>query len=121
MNRIAVVRRGIAWAGPLVVIAIPKCPLCLLPLFAIAGIAAPPRPLLDAIVIVVVLSWCGFLLFTVRTKTLRVIAVIAAALVIVGRLAPLPPVSWIGVGVMAGIAILRLAARDRACSGACDR
>lgn len=121
MNRIAVVRRGIAWAGPLVVIAIPKCPLCLLPLFAIAGIAAPSRPVLHALVIAVVLVWLAFLLRTARTKRLRAIALIAGALVITGRLASFALASWIGIAIMAGIAILRLAARDRVCSGACDR
>ena len=50
---------------------IPKCPLCLLPLFAAAGIALPPRPLLDAAVVFAALAWASVAALLVAGRALE--------------------------------------------------
>jgi hypothetical protein len=112
--------RGVAgMAGPLVLVVVPKCPLCLLPLLAAAGVAVPAGPLLNGIVVLIAVAWSAFLLRVAASHTVRVLAVLAGALVIGGRLLSIDAASWIGVAVMLGIAVLRLIARERICARAC--
>jgi len=64
----------------------PKCPLCLLPLFAAAGAALPPAPILNGLVAVAAAAWLGIVLSTARWLPVRAAAVAAASLLVAGRL-----------------------------------
>lgn len=44
-------------ALPLVILVLPKCPLCLLPVFAAIGSALPPAPLLNGLVVAAAVPW----------------------------------------------------------------
>jgi hypothetical protein len=99
--------RGVAAVlGPIALLLVPKCPLCLLPLLAAAGIAAPPSPLLNAIIGAAVIGW-GTLLFTVtRSWMLRACGVMLAASVVAGRLLAIDPLMWIGITLMVTLALI---------------
>src|SRR5204862_7626423 len=101
MKASTVVTRGAALAGPLAVLAIPKCPLCLLPLLAAAGIALPSAPLLDALAI-------PFVIVVALPLKPRALAIGAAASLAVGRLASIPSLTWIGVSLMLVLTALRV-------------
>src|SRR4051812_31333144 len=90
-------RRGAAVAGPLALILLPKCPLCLLPFVAALGIAIPPGPLLNGIFASVVLVWVS--LFVVATKSMRMrLALLAvAAITIAGKITNTMPVELTGI------------------------
>src|SRR5215213_6833081 len=90
--------------GPAALLLVPKCPLCLLPLLAAAGIAAPPNRVLNAIIAIVVIGW-GSLLFTVTTSALlRACGVILAAFIVAGRILAVPALTWIGIALMVSVA-----------------
>jgi hypothetical protein len=92
--------------GPIALLLVPKCPLCLLPLLAAAGIAAPPSPVLNAILGAVVIGW-GTLLFTVtRSWMLRACGAILAVIVVAGRLLSISPLMWIGIALMITLALI---------------
>jgi hypothetical protein len=119
MNRIAIARGATAMVGPLLLAAIPKCPLCLLPLLAVAGVAVPSGPRLNAVVAAAVIVWTAGLVHAVRTPVPRALAVVAGALVVSGRLLSLAPVTWLGITIMVSIAIVRLVSRERVCARDC--
>jgi hypothetical protein len=64
----------------------PKCPLCLLPLFAAAGIALPPKPLLDGLVVAAAAAWAATVLATARWAPVRALAIAAVLLLAAGRI-----------------------------------
>lgn len=115
-------RRGrniTAVLGPMAVLLAPKCPLCLLPLLAAAGIAAPPGPVLDSIVALTAAGW-GLLLFTLtRSTPLRVCGVLLAVLVVMGRLVGFAAITWIGVGLMIAVALAATATCRKNGGSAC--
>ena len=106
MKASTVVTRGAALAGPLAVLAIPKCPLCLLPLLAAAGIALPSAPLLDALAI-------AFVIIVAFTLKPRALAIGAGAIIVIGRLASIPLLTWIGVALMLVITAARVLRHHR--------
>lgn len=101
-------RKGAAVAGPLALILLPKCPLCLLPFVAALGIAIPPGPLLNGIFASVVLVWAS--LFVVATKSMRMrLALLAVATIaIVGKITNTMPVELTGIALMFAFGISRL-------------
>jgi hypothetical protein len=107
-------RTGVRIA-PLLLPLIPKCPLCLLPLFAAAGWALPPAPVLDALVAACAAGWLGLVLATARWAPVRAAAIVAAALLVSGRLLASVPL-----GLLGGAAVLAVLfwtrSRPRACS-----
>ena len=79
-------RRGAAVAGPLALILLPKCPLCLLPFIAALGIAIPPGPLLNGLFASVVIVWAA--LFVAATKSMRMrLALLAVAAIAIESVA----------------------------------
>lgn len=106
---------SLARLAPLVIPFLPKCPLCLLPLFAAAGWALPSAPVLDALVAACALAWVGLVLATARWLPVRAAAVAAAVLLVSGRVLASAPLSLLGgAGVLAVVFWRRR--RPRACS-----
>jgi hypothetical protein len=102
--------------GPIAFVLVPKCPLCLLPLLAAAGIAAPPNPVLNAIIGAAVLGW-GTLLFSVtHSLSLRACGVILAITVVAGRFLALSPLTWIGITLMVALAFVSSLRCRKLCS-----
>ena len=90
---------------PLALLFVPKCPLCVLPLFAAFGAVLPSAPVLDAIVGVIAFAWLA-LLVRARPPWPALAGGIAGALVLLGsRWLDLPLAGWIGALLMAGIAM----------------
>jgi hypothetical protein len=80
--RVASRRLG-ASAGPLSLLFLPKCPLCLLPLTAALGIGLPSSAMIVAAGVVGVSLWLGFVFFATRRHShprLCLAAVAAATL-----------------------------------------
>ena len=104
-------------AGAVAALAIPflpKCPLCVLPLFAAAGIALPHGPAVETAVAGVVGVWLATVLATARWLPVRLGAAAAAAAIIGGRWLE---VWWLGAGgcvLMLGVA-LWMGLRPRRC------
>jgi hypothetical protein len=99
-------RNVAAVLGPMALLLVPKCPLCLLPLLAAAGIAAPPNPVINAIIGAAVIGW-GTVLFTVtRSWMLRACGVLLAASVVAGRLLSIHSLVWTGVALMITLALI---------------
>ena len=119
MTRKPFARRGLALAGPVAVLVAPKCPLCLMSLFAMAGVAIPAGPALQIAFIAVIVGWLLLLARGMKGRFARVVAIVGAALVIAGRLLSFAPATWVGVILMGGIAVFRLLSRDRVCTGGC--
>ena len=107
---------GAARFAPLLLPLIPKCPLCLLPLFAAAGWALPPAPVLDALVAACATAWLGIVLSTARWLPVRAAAAAAAALLVGGRLLDSIPMSLAGGAAVLAV-VLWTRRRPRACSG----
>jgi hypothetical protein len=108
---------------PLALLFVPKCPLCVLPLFAAFGSVLPPAPVLDAFVVAIALAWLA-LLARARPPWLALEAGIGGALVLfAGRRLDLPLASWSGALLMAGVALsvrarkIRRQRLERAASG----
>ena len=85
-------RKGAAVAGPLALVLLPKCPLCLLPFIAALGIAVPAGPLLNGIFAAVVLVWMSLFLIGTPSARMRLALIAVAAIAIAGRLANAMPV-----------------------------
>jgi hypothetical protein len=108
-NRHAAVRAAPALL-PLALLFVPKCPLCVLPLFAAFGSLLPPAPVLDAIVGLTAFVWL-ILLARARPSAGAIVAGLAGALVLFGsRWLDLPVAGWAGALVMAAVA-MRVRAR----------
>ena len=110
--RVASRRLG-AGAGPLSLLFLPKCPLCLLPLTAALGIGLPSSSTIAALGVAGVLVWLGLFFFKTRRRSqmrLRLAAVAAATLALVAIVAHAVPLLWAGVVAMMATGLLR--ARD---------
>ncbi len=76
----------IAGAGAALAIPfLPKCPLCVLPLAAAAGIALPQGPVVEAVVAAAVAVWLASVLAIARWLPVRLGAAAAAAAIFAGR------------------------------------
>jgi hypothetical protein len=93
---------------------VPKCPLCLLPLFAAAGIALPPRPWLDAIVFLAVAVWAATVIANARWLPVRAAALSAAGLLVAGRALESPWASAVGAALVLAV-VFWTRRRPRAC------
>ena len=98
--------RNIArFGGPIALIALPKCPLCLLPLAAALGVAIPSSALaLAAAAIAFVWLW------VLGRRRVTAIAAVGAAVAMIGRASSQPWLIAIGVLVMAAAAYRAAAA-----------
>lgn len=103
---------------PLAMVLIPKCPLCLLPFFAAAGLTLPPRGWLDGFLVAVAAAWLGLLANATRSVATLALAVLGAALLLGGRWVDLPAAGWAG-AVLILAAAIGAAARKRSCERSC--
>ncbi len=99
--------RIVGAAAALAIPLAPKCPLCLLPLAAAAGVALPSRPLLDFAVGLAASGWAAAALASRRAPLFKGMAVAAALLLIAGRAAGLDWAVWAGAAGMLGSAFGR--------------
>ena len=98
--------RNIArFSGPVALIVLPKCPLCLLPLAAALGIAIPSFALTIAAAAVAMVWLC-----ILGRRRVTMLAAAGAARAIVGRAAGMPWLIAIGVLVMIAAAYRAAAA-----------
>jgi hypothetical protein len=106
-------RVGFASAlGPLSLLLLPKCPLCLLPLLAVIGVALPPSTALWIAAALIVAVWLAILFLTSH----RILAPsLAAAVAIVVIAMQSRPLLWIAIlGMTAcGIAVMRSCAHGK--------
>jgi hypothetical protein len=117
-------RAGVRSAGaalPLLLLFLPKCPLCLLPYLAVLGAIFPPEPVLDALVGVTAAVWL-LLLVRARPAWPALAGGLAGALLLLaGRYLEVPAVSAIGAFGMAALALTVRAGKLGASRGACTR
>jgi hypothetical protein len=100
-----------AGAGPLSLLLLPKCPLCLIPLLAFFGIALPASTSLWIVAGILVAAWFAVLLIASRRQPLiRAAACIAAAVSIIAVGIHSRPLLWGAIFVMsvAGFAVSRI-------------
>lgn len=98
-------------AGPLSLLLLPKCPLCLVPLLAVLGLAIPPTTGLWIASGLLVAVWLAILLaVTRRQPVIRAVAFVAAAASFVAIGFHIRLLLWIGVLAMAaaGFALSRI-------------
>ena len=103
-------------AGPISLLLLPKCPLCIVPLLALLGLAIPPAMGMWMASGLLVAVWLTILFTATRTKpAVRALAFAAAALSFVAIGFHLRLLLWIGVLTMAaaGFALLRTRAECR--------
>jgi hypothetical protein len=79
---------------------VPKCPLCLLPLAAAAGVTLPSKPLLDLGVGLAASAWAALVLASRRPAAVTGIAAAAALLLVAGRAAGFDLAVWAGAAGM---------------------
>ena len=85
MTSIAKPARGVAAVvGPLSLLLVPKCPLCILPLLAMLGIAAPAGLVVNGIVAAILLGWSILLFTTTTSLPLRASGLVPAVLLLAG-------------------------------------
>jgi len=94
---------------------VPKCPLCLLPLFAAAGVALPPKPVLDVAVALAATVWVATVLSTARWLPVRLAALAAAILLVVGRALEATWVGMLGAAIVLAV-VFWTRRRPRACA-----
>jgi hypothetical protein len=89
-------------AGPISLLFLPKCPLCLAPLLAMLGLAIPPAVGMWIASGLLVAVWLAILITATRTKpSVRALAFAAAALSFVAIGFHIRALLWIGVITMA--------------------
>jgi hypothetical protein len=91
--------------GALAVPLAPKCPLCLLPLAAAAGVALPSKPLLDFGVGLAAFAWAALALASRRGTAAKGVATAAALLLVAGRAAGFEWAVWAGAAGMLASAL----------------
>lgn len=85
-------RRGLAaMFGPVSLLLIPKCPLCILPLLAGLGIGFSRGLVINVLVGLIAVGWTWFVFSAASSIILRVVSVVVTLLVVVGRVFPLMP------------------------------
>ena len=92
--------KGGSVAGPLVLLAIPKCPLCLLPLVLAIGLSPPSRHALDNFAVGVGLLWAAAILLRSRATIVVAGAVAATAAALAGRWLDARWLLWAGAAAM---------------------
>lgn len=98
--------------GPLSMLLLPKCPLCLIPLLAFLGIAMPASAGLWIAAGVLVLAWLALLVVVTRKQPLLLaMGCMAAAVSLVAVAAHNRPLLWTGIVAM----ILMALTSSRAC------
>ena len=112
--------RGGSFAGPLVLLAVPKCPFCLLPLVVAIGISPPSRHALDALAAGIGLLWAAAILLRSRRTTVVVGVVAATAVSLAGRWLDARWLLWTGAAAMFAIWLWSLRA-SRVCSAGCSQ
>ncbi len=100
---------------PLALLLVPKCPLCVLPLFAAAGLALPTQGILNGLAAAAAAAWVALLASASRSTSVRALAISAAVLFLCGRWTGLPAIGWAGVLLMVGVAIGVRAREHGAC------
>ncbi|HEV8657595.1 MAG TPA: hypothetical protein VGS96_03110, partial [Thermoanaerobaculia bacterium] len=99
--------------GPLSLLLLPKCPLCLIPLLAFLGIAMPPPAGLWIAAGILVLVWLALLVAgTKKQPLLLAIGGMAAAVSLVAVAIHNRPLLWTGIVAMALVGF----ALSRACA-----
>jgi hypothetical protein len=104
-------------AGAVAALAIPffpKCPVCVLPLVAAAGISLPQGPAIEALVVAAAAGWLAVVLSSARWRPVRVGATAAAAFLLAGRALALTALAVSGSLLMLGVG-LWIALRPRRC------
>ena len=100
------VRLG-ACAGPISLLLLPKCPLCLIPLFAALGIViAPSMGLLYVAGGILVLAWLSVVLFLSRQPLIRIGALVLAIMSGFGIAGQKSVLVWSTALAMAGLGIV---------------
>jgi len=113
-----------ASAGPISLLLLPKCPLCLMPLFAALGIViAPSMGLLYLAGGILVLAWLSVVLFLSRQPLVRVSALVLAIVGAFGIAGQNRPLVWSAALAMTaiGIVVSRVCPRTGGKSEACVR
>jgi hypothetical protein len=106
-------------AGPLSLLLLPKCPLCLVPLLAMLGLAIPPAIGLWIVSGLLVTFWLAILFTAPRAnRQIRVVAFGSAALCFIAIGFQMRSLLWIGVTAMAaaGFALARMCAHATECA-----
>jgi hypothetical protein len=109
-QRLGIAGVHLTTVGPLSLLFLPKCPLCVLPLLACLGVALPASVGLPLVVGTLIAAWTTVLfVMTRRQPLLRFGACAAAAMSFVAIGAGNRVLLWIGVMAMiaAGVASLR--------------
>src|SRR5438128_1994006 len=104
--------------GPISLLFLPKCPLCITPLLALLGLAIPPAIGIWIASGLLVAVWLAILFTATRTRSaVRALACVAAALSFVAIGFHIRLLLWIGVLLMtaAGFALLRTRAHRPEC------
>lgn len=100
---------------PLAMLCVPKCPLCLLALWAALGLVLPPAPLLDGLVFLTAAGWLALVIRMTPSAPARAAGVCGAILLLGGRFGGLPSACWIGaIVMMAVVTWMRARGRSRA-------
>lgn len=81
---------GILW--PCTLLLIPKCPLCLLPLFAALGLGVPSGLAINVGIACIAAGWIWFVFSAASSVLLRAGSVVVAVFLLAGRLfSAIPP------------------------------
>ena len=108
-----------AIAGPISLLLFPKCPLCIVPLLAMLGLAIPPAIGLWIVSGIVVAVWLAILFTTARANpTVRAVASAAAVLSFLAIGFQVRLLLWIGVLAMSAAGLVPLTRPLRLRSGA---
>jgi hypothetical protein len=100
---------------PLTLLLVPKCPLCLLALFAVVGSALPSARVLDGIVVATALGWLAILFLKHPSLPSRAAGLAGVALLLAGRSLGVPSASWIGALALVAVVLrARLGAPEAA-------
>ena len=102
---------------PLIMLLVPKCPLCLLPFFVAAWLTIPSRGLLDGLLVAAVAAWLALLTNATRSIAVLAPAFSGAAVSLCGRWLDFPAAAWAGAALMLGAAV-GAASRKRSCRAA---
>jgi hypothetical protein len=113
------VLKGGGFAGPLVLLAVPKCPFCLLPLVLAIGLGPPSRYALDTFAVGVGLLWAAAILVRSPSTTVVAGAITATAASLAGRWLDAPWLLWLGAATMFVIWLWSLRGA-RGCRGGCS-
>lgn len=110
--------RTVSFLAPVALAALPKCPLCLMPLLAALGIAAPPSSVLTGLVVLIVGAWV-LMLARARRNAARWLVLAAAAVTLAGRLTGIMFAATSGVTLMMVVSVLALRTSDT-CHSRCS-